>query len=77
MHFCHLNISQLQVISSVVHHHIRMRRKKPHHDKNELPPDAIVPGMDLNLVNNDQLHQDVWDRLSQRLRVTSNGDPHL
>jgi len=49
-----------------------MRKKKTSHVGNDVPPQKICPVIDLDPVNTDQLHHDVWNQLMERLKGTSN-----
>jgi hypothetical protein len=50
-----------------------MRKKKTSHALNDLPSQTMSPGTNLDPVNNDQLHHDVWTQLTDRLKGTNKG----
>ena len=50
-----------------------MRKKKIPHAGSDIPSPRMFPAIDLDPVNNDQLHQDVWNQLRERLKGTSIG----
>ena len=50
-----------------------MRKKKIPHAGSDIASPRMFPVVDLDPVNNDQLHQDVWNQLRERLKGTSIG----
>jgi hypothetical protein len=49
-----------------------MRKKKTSHATNDTPAKPKFLEIDLDPINNDQLKEDVWNQLSDKLKSLSN-----
>ena len=49
-----------------------MRKKKTSHNANDVPPKQMSTGIDMDPVNNNQLRDDVWNQLRDRLKNVPN-----
>ena len=70
--FCHPYISWIVHHPLCRHPPISMRKKKTSHNANDVPPKQMSTGIDMDPVNNNQLCDDVWNRLRDWLKNVPN-----
>jgi hypothetical protein len=70
--FCHPAF--FSIVYHLWGHHlpISMRKKKITYVGSDIPYQTMSPVLDLDPVTNDQLREDVWNQLRERLKGTSN-----